>query len=68
MEQLRRGLELHHKRLLWIEQHVQSDTQLLSDEQSELLKRDNVDFRCSAIIPRGLTVSGSIAVYIVAYR
>jgi transposase InsO family protein len=42
---LRHGLETRHKRLLRLEQHVQQDTYVLSEQQIELLERHSVDFR-----------------------
>jgi transposase InsO family protein len=43
---LRHGLETRHKRLLRLEQQMQEDIYLLSEEQIELLERHSVDFRC----------------------
>jgi transposase InsO family protein len=43
---LRHGLETRHRRLLRLEQHVQQDTYVLSEQQIELLERHSADFRC----------------------
>jgi transposase InsO family protein len=43
---LRHALETRHKRLLRLEQQMQEDTYVLSEEQIELLERHSVDFRC----------------------
>jgi transposase InsO family protein len=43
---LRHGLETRHRRLLRLEQHVQQDTYVLSEEQIELFEHHSADFRC----------------------
>ena len=43
---LRHGLETRHKRRLRLEQQMQEDTYVLSEEQMEWLERHSVDFRC----------------------
>jgi transposase InsO family protein len=43
---MRHGLASRHQRLLRLEQQMQEDTYVLSEEQIELLERHSVDFRC----------------------
>jgi len=49
---LRHGLETRHKRLLRLEQRMQQDTYVLSEEQIERLERHSVDFRCRHVEAR----------------